>query len=144
MRETGKYIVIATLWTIVGLALSPYVFHQEFTAQQAVVCKCVCFKCQSAEKDAVKYQDRSGKLSELNGVGDEPRTDDWQRGEFVAFRMAYTHQQCGGHLVFNGQAKPAPYSEKEFFYTHVCDKCGATNQILNATWPQFKQEWRAL
>ena len=183
----SKWVFFNVIGLITVLAIIPYFVHQEFTAQQAVVCKCICFKCQSSAKDAVKYQDRSGKLSELNGVGDEPSitcqhkwrsgciygsgclvvhqrprqtcelcqterdrpefdkqaTNEWEQGEFVTLRKVYPHQGCDGHLVFNGQAKPAPYSEKEFFYTHVCDLCGATNQILNATWPQYKQEWRA-
>jgi len=70
-------------------------------------------------------------------------TGEWQRGEFVTLRRIYPHQRCGGQMVFNGQSVPAPYSEKERFYTHVCDQCGVTNQILNATWPQYKREWRS-
>jgi len=75
---------------------------------------------------------------------DGPVSDLWERGEFITLRKAYPHGRCGGQMVFNGKATPAPYSEKEYFYTHVCDKCSETNQILNATWPQYKQEWRSL
>jgi hypothetical protein len=78
----------------------------------------------------------------LSGCG--KTQSDWQEGEYVTYRRVYPHQRCGGHLVFNGQSTPAPYSDKECFYTHVCDKCSATNQILNTTWPQHKREWRSL
>jgi len=73
----------------------------------------------------------------------QPRTDEWQQGEFITLRRIYPHQRCGGQLVFNGQSERAPYSEKDTFYTHVCDHCSATNQILNQTWPQYKREWRS-
>lgn len=75
---------------------------------------------------------------------DRPASDGWERGEFVTLRRVYPHKMCGGQLVFNGQAERAPYSDKDFFCTHVCDNCGQTNQILNAQWPQYKQEWRGL
>jgi hypothetical protein len=71
-----------------------------------------------------------------------PNQADWREGEFVMYRKQLPHQSCAGFLVFNGQSKPAPYSETERFYTHVCDKCSATNSILNTTWPQVKREWR--
>jgi len=70
-------------------------------------------------------------------------TDEWQQGEFITLRRIYPHQRCGGQMVFNGHSERAPYSESDRFYDHVCDKCGATNQILNATWPQYKREWRS-
>jgi hypothetical protein len=79
----------------------------------------------------------------LSGCRNE-KSNEWEQGQFVTFKRIYPHQRCGGQLVFNGQSKPATYSEKESFYTHVCDKCSATNEILNATWPKYKQEWRAL
>ena len=142
MSNTGKYIVYSILWTFVGLALSPYVFHHEFTAKEAVVCKCICYKCQSSTNEFYNVGDRPSKLSQL--LDKKPATNEWEQGEFVTLRRVYPHQRCGGYFVFNGKATPAPYSEKEFFYTHVCDLCGATNQIFNATWPQFKQEWRPL
>jgi hypothetical protein len=68
---------------------------------------------------------------------------EWQEGEFVTFRKTLPHE-CGGQLVFNGTSKPAPYTERGNFFNHVCDKCSATNSVLNATWPQYKQEWRSL
>ena len=137
----SKYIgfVIAVLITV--LAVLPFFRHQEFTAKEAVVCKCICIKCLSSTNEFYNVGDRPSKLSDL--LDEKPKTNEWEKGEFVTLRRVYPHQRCGGHLVFNGKATPAPYSEKEFFYTHVCDLCGATNQILNATWPQFKQEWRA-
>jgi hypothetical protein len=70
-------------------------------------------------------------------------TDEWQQGEFITLRRIYPHQRCGGQMTYNGKSERAPYSETDFFNTHVCDLCGATNQILNATWPQYKREWRA-
>jgi hypothetical protein len=70
-------------------------------------------------------------------------TVEWQQGDFVTYRRIYPHQRCGGQMVFNGKSERAPYSEKDFFHTHVCDLCGTTNQILNATWPQYKREWRS-
>lgn len=70
-------------------------------------------------------------------------TDEWQQGDFITYRRIYPHQRCGGQMVFNGKSERAPYSEKDFFHTHICDLCGTTNQILNATWPQYKREWRA-
>jgi len=72
----------------------------------------------------------------------KPSPADWREGEFVMYRKQLPHQSCSGFLVFNGQSTPAPYSETERFYTHVCDKCSATNNILNTTWPQVKREWR--
>jgi hypothetical protein len=69
-------------------------------------------------------------------------TDEWQQGDFVTYRRIYPHQRCGGQMVFNGKSERAPYSENDYFHTHVCDLCGTTNQILNATWPQYKREWR--
>jgi len=79
----------------------------------------------------------------LSGCAKKETSDGWERGEFVQSRRIYPHQRCGGQMVFNGKSTPAPYSEKEYFYTHVCDRCSQTNHILNATWPQYKQEWRA-
>jgi len=70
--------------------------------------------------------------------------DGWTAGEWIMYRKQLSHGGCSGFLTFNGQSTPAPYSETERFYTHVCDKCGATNNILNATWPQYKREWRNL
>lgn len=70
-------------------------------------------------------------------------TDEWQQGDFITYRRIHPHQSCGGQLIFNGKSTVAPYSETERFYDHVCDRCGTTNQILNATWPQYKREWRA-
>jgi hypothetical protein len=70
-----------------------------------------------------------------------PVLDGWIQGEFVTYRKTYDHG-CGGTLTFNGKTDRAPYSETDVFYTHVCDKCGTTNQMLNAHWPQFKREWR--
>lgn len=69
--------------------------------------------------------------------------NEWEQGEFVTFRKTLLHE-CGGQLVFNGRSKPAPYCESDNFCEHVCDKCSATNQVLNATWPKYKNEWRAL
>lgn len=69
--------------------------------------------------------------------------NEWQQGDFVTYRRIYPHQRCGGQMVFNGKSERAPYSETDRFYDHVCDKCSTTNQILNATWPQYKREWRA-
>lgn len=68
--------------------------------------------------------------------------DGWSAGEWITYRKQLPHGGCSGSLTFNGQSTPAPFSETERFYTHVCDKCSATNSILNATWPQFKREWR--
>ena len=121
-----KYFIFFSGVLIAFVAATPFVKHTEFTVKEAVVCKCLCIKCLKA--DAAKSQS----------------TNEWEQGEFVTLRRIYPHARCGGQLVFNGQATPAPYSEKEFFYNHVCDLCGVTNQILNATWPQFKQEWRRL
>jgi hypothetical protein len=70
-------------------------------------------------------------------------TDEWQQGDFVTYRRIYPHQRCGGQMVFNGKSDRAPYSENDRFYDHVCDRCNVTNQILNATWPQYKREWRS-
>ena len=70
--------------------------------------------------------------------------DGWSAGEWIMYRKQLPHSGCSGFMAFNGQSTAAPYSERERFYTHVCDTCGATNNILNATWPQFKQEWRSL
>jgi hypothetical protein len=68
--------------------------------------------------------------------------DGWTVGEWITYRKQLPHGGCSGYLTFNGQSTAAPFSETERFYTHVCDKCSATNNILNATWPQFKREWR--
>lgn len=122
-KSTFICTIILVLFTVAGLI--PFLKHYEFTAKEAVVCECVCFRC--------RYAKDNGPVSDL-----------WEIGEFVQYRKAYPHGRCGGQMVFNGKATPAPYSEKEYFYTHVCDKCGETNQILNATWPQYKQEWRTL
>jgi hypothetical protein len=70
-------------------------------------------------------------------------TNEWQQGDFITYRRIHPHQPCGGQLVFNGHSTRAPYSETDVFYDHVCDRCSTTNQILNATWPQFKREWRS-
>ena len=70
-------------------------------------------------------------------------SEEWQQGDLITYRRIYPHQRCGGQMVFNGKSTVAPYSETERFYDHVCDRCGATNQILNQTWPQFKREWRS-
>jgi hypothetical protein len=115
----GKFIVSLIIVLMIALAFLPLFRHQNLTANQKAWSQCFCKKCRTADNE-------------------------WQKGEFVTLRRIYPHKLCSGQLVFNGQGKPAPYSEKEFFYTHVCDLCGATNQILNATWPQFKQEWRPL
>jgi len=133
----SKYIgfVIAVLITV--LTVLPFFKHQELTEREKVWSECLCRKCSSETN-------KLSNVSKLTEFLDKTQTNEWERGEFVTLRRVYPHQRCGGHLVFNGQAKPAPYSEKEYFYTHVCDLCGATNQILNATWPQFKQEWRSL
>jgi hypothetical protein len=85
------------------------------------------------------YQDSNGGISSLKGRV----SDGWERGEYVTLRKSLNHG-CGGQLIFNGRATPAPYSEGVNFCEHVCDKCGATNQVLNATWPKHKQEWRPL
>jgi hypothetical protein len=88
---------------------------------------------------AIKDIDSTGKL-----IDEKPTADDeWQQGDFVTYRRIYPHQRCGGQMVFNGKSERAPYSETDRFYDHVCDKCSTTNQILNATWPQYKREWRA-
>jgi hypothetical protein len=80
---------------------------------------------------------------EKNQVPSVTSTSDWQQGDFITYRRIYPHQSCGGQMIFNGKSAVAPYSETERFYDHVCDRCGTTNQILNATWPQYKREWRA-
>lgn len=133
----SKYIIIiiAVLMTI--LTALPLFRHQELTEREKVWSTCLCRKCSSETN-------KLSTVSKLTEFLDKTQTNEWEQGEFVTLRRVYPHQRCGGHLVFNGKATPAPYSEKEFFYTHVCDLCGATNQILNATWPQFKQEWRSL
>jgi hypothetical protein len=69
---------------------------------------------------------------------------EWSRGDYILYRKQLPHGGCSGYLNFNGQTTPAPYSETERFYTHVCDKCSSTNSILNDTWPKFKREWRDL
>jgi hypothetical protein len=72
-----------------------------------------------------------------------PALEGWERGEYDTYRKTLKHE-CGGQFVFNGHAKPAPYCDGVNFCEHVCDKCNATNQVLNATWPQHKREWRSL
>ena len=139
MRKYSIVFIVGVLMLI--LTVLPYFKHYEFTAKESVVCKCICYKCRSSTNEFYNVGDRPSILSDL--LTGNPSTNEWEQGEFVTFRKVYLHQRCGGQLVFNGQAKPAPYSEKEFFYTHVCDRCSETNQILNATWPQYKQEWRA-
>jgi hypothetical protein len=92
-----------------------------------VVGCCKCFKCRA---------ERHEKSLTL--------PDGWHSGDFVTYRKVYPHKLCfkDGNMVFNGRTDRAPYSETDVFYTHVCDKCGVTNQMLNAHWPQFKREWR--
>ena len=137
--KTGSLICILILALFTVLGLLPFFKHYEFTRAEAVVCKCLCGSCR--EKERIQSSESPGGLSVLKGVRGE---DVWQKGEFITFRKAFAHDQCPGNLVFIGEVKPAPYSEKDYFYTHVCDVCSATNQILNAQWPQYKREWRSL
>ena len=123
-RSTFICILILALST--ALAFLPFFKGIQLMTTEPVDRKCNCFRCRYS-------MPTDGPVSSL-----------WERGEFVTLRKAYPHGRCGGQMVFNGKATPAPYSEKEYFYTHVCNKCSETNQILNATWPQYKQEWRSL
>jgi hypothetical protein len=141
MKDIGKHIIFAIIFLTSVLAVLPFFKHTEFTAQEAIVCKCICIKCQSTTNEFYKVGGGIANLSDL--LKEEPATNEWEQGEFVTFRKSLAHAGCGGQMNFNGQAKPAPYSEREQFYTHVCSKCSTTNQILNATWPQYKQEWRS-
>lgn len=140
--KTSIFICTIILVLFAVLVFLPYFKHYEFTQKEAVVCKCICFKCQSSTNEFYNVGDRPSKLSEL--FDEKPATNEWEQGEFITFRKTLSHDGCIGQMVFNGQSKPAPYCETQRFYTHVCDKCSATNQILNATWPQYKQEWRSL
>jgi hypothetical protein len=68
--------------------------------------------------------------------------DNWERGEYVTLRRSHMHEGCGGAWMFIGKSELAPLSDKDRFNTHVCDKCQATNVVLNAVWPEHKREWR--
>lgn len=137
--KTSTFIctLVLVLFSVAGLL--PFFKHYEFTRNEAVVCKCICGDCRAKEK--AEGGVTSQGLSALKAVQE---ANEWEKGEFVTFRKSLPHAGCTGQMIFNGQAKPAPYSEREQFYVHVCDKCSATNQILNATWPKYKQEWRSL
>lgn len=138
MKKIGTCFFVILFMLFIASAILPYFKHYTFTRKEAIVCKCICIDCRA--KENAKGGVTSQGLSALKVVQE---VNEWEQGEFVTLRKSLPHAGCPGQLVFNGQAKPAPYSEREHFYTHVCDKCSATNQILNATWPQYKQEWRA-
>ena len=71
-----------------------------------------------------------------------PDADGWQRGEYVTLRRSHYHAGCGGQWLYRGQVERAGMSDTDRFFLHTCDKCGATNKVLNAQWPEHKREWR--
>jgi hypothetical protein len=121
-----KKVVSIILCLFLLGSLLPFIIHADLTSEQAAVMYCQCYKCMFKAKPK------------------PPAIDGWSAGEWITYRKQLPHGGCSGSLTFNGQSTAAPFSETERFYTHVCDTCNATNNILNATWPQFKREWRNL
>lgn len=120
-------LVVVVIWLISWLPT--FVFCSAYAPDYMgpkILGPCHCWKCLLNPKAEAKVS---------YGL------DGWEQGEFITYRKTYAHS-CGGTLTFNGKSERAPYSENDVFYTHVCDKCNVTNQMLNAHWPQFKREWR--
>ena len=67
----------------------------------------------------------------------------WERGEYVTLRRAHYHEGCGGEWRYSGQSEVAPFSERDRFNLHTCSRCGETNKVLNAIWPEHRREWRS-
>jgi hypothetical protein len=130
---------------IVSLVMAAWIIvdnfrHHEYTQNEKAVCQCFCRKCQ---KEVNRPSLSDLKVIKQDGMTSLRFEPEWSQGEFITLRKVYPHS-CGGNLVFNGGVQHAPYSDRDQFFTHVCDRCSVTNQILNATWPQYKQEWRVL
>jgi len=70
-----------------------------------------------------------------------------ERVEQVVWRTELRHAGCpqGGFWRASGPPrKIEAYGIDKWVHLHVCSGCGATNEIYDARWPQFRQEWRAV
>ena len=70
-----------------------------------------------------------------------------ERVEQVVWRTELRHAGCsqGGFWRASGPPrKIEAYGIDKWIHLHVCSGCGATNEIYDARWPQFRQEWRAV
>ena len=70
-----------------------------------------------------------------------------ERVEQVVWRTELRHAGCphGGFWRASGPPrKIEAYGIDKWIHLHVCSGCGATNEIYDARWPKFRQEWRAV
>ena len=67
--------------------------------------------------------------------------------EAVTYRTRLRHAGCVSNGFWNAYGRPAritAYGIDKYVWPHRCDGCGATNTVYDASWPQFRREWRAV
>ena len=67
--------------------------------------------------------------------------------EAVMYRTRLHHPGCVSNGFWNSYGhsrKITAYGINKCVWPHRCDGCGATNEIYDARWPQFRREWRAV
>lgn len=67
--------------------------------------------------------------------------------EAVTYRTRLRHAGCPSNGFLNAYGRPeriTAYGIDKNVWPHKCDGCGYTNTIYDASWPQFRREWRAV
>ena len=65
----------------------------------------------------------------------------------VTYRTRLRHDGCVSNGCWNAYGQPSritAYGIDKYVYPHRCDGCGSTNTIYDASWPQFRREWRSV